>query len=77
VADSMDAVEIRQLTDDEIQEALVDSKDELARLRYRSAYEDLENPVLLRELRRQIARIKTIQRERSADASKSEEHGDG
>jgi large subunit ribosomal protein L29 len=73
----MDAVEIRQLTDDEIQEALVDSKDELARLRYRSAYEDLENPVLLRELRRQIARIKTIQRERSADASKSEEHGDG
>jgi large subunit ribosomal protein L29 len=73
----MEAVEIRQLTDDEIDEALVHSKDELARLRYRSAYEDLENPVLLRELRRQIARIKTIQRERSAQAAKSEEHGDG
>jgi len=63
----MDAVEIRQLTDDEIAEEIEQARDELARLRYRAAYEDLENPVLLKTLRRQIARLKTIQRERSEE----------
>jgi len=67
----MDATEIRQLTDDEIAEEIEQARDELARLRYRSAYEDLENPVLLRTLRRRVARLKTIQRERA------EEQADG
>lgn len=63
----MDATEIRQLTDDEIAEQIVQVRDELARLRYRSSYEDLENPVLLRMLRRRVARLKTIQRERAEE----------
>ena len=61
----MDALEIRELTDNEIAEELARAKDEVARLRYRSAFEELENPVLLRTLRREIARLKTIQGERA------------
>lgn len=60
----MDAMAIRQLTDDEIAEELERAQEELARLKYRGAYEDLENPVLLRALRRQVARLKTIRHER-------------
>ena len=65
---ALDAVEIRDLTDDEIGEELARAKEELARLRYRAAFEDLENPSLLRQLRREVARLKTIQGERAAMA---------
>jgi len=63
----MDAAEIRQLMDDEIAEEVERTRDELARLRYRRSYEDLDNPVLLRILRRRVARLRTIQRERASE----------
>lgn len=64
----MDATEIRELTDEELQEEIERAEEELFRLRFRSAYEELENPSLLRGLRRGLARLKTIQHERSLAA---------
>jgi large subunit ribosomal protein L29 len=61
--------EIRELTDDEIQERVSQIQEELFRLRFRSATQQLENPALVRQLRRDVARLKTIQRERSLAGS--------
>ncbi len=69
----MDAVEIRELTDEELQEQLGQAEEELFRLRFRAAYEELENPALLRTLRRDIARMKTIQHERRLSATGDED----
>lgn len=60
----LDAMEIREFTDEELAEELARAKDEIARLRYRAAFEELENPSLLKTLRREIARLKTVQVER-------------
>jgi large subunit ribosomal protein L29 len=56
--------EIRELTDQEIAERIEQLKEERFRLRFRSATQQLENPILLRTIRRDIARLKTAQRER-------------
>ena len=56
--------EVRELTDDEIQERIEQLQEERFRLRFRSATQQLENPMLLRNLRRDISRLKTVQRER-------------
>ena len=56
--------DIRELTEDEIQERISELKEEQFRLRFRSATMALENPKLLTEIRRDIARMKTILRER-------------
>jgi large subunit ribosomal protein L29 len=58
--------EIRDLTDIEIGEQLAQTKEELFRLRFRGATQELENPALLRQLRRDIARLNTILRERES-----------
>ena len=60
----MKAAEIRDLTDEEIRERISDSQEELFRLRFRSATQQLDNPLLIRQLRRDVARMKTILRER-------------
>jgi large subunit ribosomal protein L29 len=56
--------EIRELTDQEIAERIEQLNEERFRLRFRSATQQLENPILLRTIRRDIARLKTAQRER-------------
>jgi len=60
------ATSIRELSDDEIREELDGAREELARLRYRAAFEELENPSLLRTLRRDIARLITVEAERES-----------
>ena len=62
---SMSTMKIRELTDEELAEEVARARNEVARLRYRAAFEELENPSLLRTLRREIARLKTIQAERA------------
>jgi large subunit ribosomal protein L29 len=57
--------EIRELTDQEIAERIEQLSEERFRLRFRSATQQLENPILLRTIRRDIARLKTAQRERA------------
>jgi large subunit ribosomal protein L29 len=60
----MKGVEVRELTDQEIQERIAELQEERFRLRFRSATQQLENPILLRSIRRDIARLKTEQRAR-------------
>ena len=71
---ALNAADIRELTDDEISEELERARDELARLRYRAAYEDLENPSLLRTLRREVARLRTIAAERAGAGAEDGGH---
>lgn len=56
--------DIRELTDEEIQDRLKELKEERFRLRFRGATMELENPKLINQIRRDIARMKTIIRER-------------
>ena len=65
----MEAKDIRELTNDEIDVELERTRDELFKLKFRAAYEELEDPSLLRELRRDIARMKTIRHERELAAA--------
>ena len=69
----MEAEAIRELTDEEIQEEIRHAEEELFRLRFRKAYQELESPALLKERRRDLARLKTIQRERELSAAESAE----
>jgi large subunit ribosomal protein L29 len=59
------AEEVRELTDAEIGEKIAQTREELFRLRFRSATQQLENPALLKTLRRDLARMQTILTERS------------
>ena len=56
--------DIRELKDGEIQERLAELKEERFRLRFRGATMELENPKLINQIRRDIARMNTILRER-------------
>jgi large subunit ribosomal protein L29 len=60
----MNGPEIRDMTDDEIRDRIEQLQEERFRLRFRSATQQLENPMLLRTIRRDISRLKTVQRER-------------
>ena len=62
--------DIREWDDNEIEIRIGELKDELFRLRFRSATMQLENPSLLRVLRRDVARLKTILRERQLAADR-------
>jgi len=61
----MRAKEIRDLTSDEIQQKERELAEELFRLRLRKSTGQLDNPMRLRHLRRDLARLKTIQHERA------------
>lgn len=60
----MKASELREMTEDELLKKLDDAKDELFKLRFQAATRQLDNPMRLKEVRRDIARIKTVLRER-------------
>jgi large subunit ribosomal protein L29 len=66
------ADEIRDMSDADIEEKIAQNQEELFRLRFRGATQQLENPSLIRKLRREVARMKTIlrQRETSSAATK-------
>jgi large subunit ribosomal protein L29 len=61
----MRAKEIRDLTSEEIRQKERELAEELFRLRLRKSTGQLDNPMRLRNLRRDIARLKTIQHERA------------
>ena len=65
----MRADEIRDLSDADIRTRIGEMEEERFRLKFRSATETLEDPLRLRTIRRDIARLKTIQRERELAAS--------
>ncbi len=68
----MKASEIRDLPVDEIRQRLTDTKEELFNLRFQNATGQLDNYKRLGELKKDIARIKTILRERELQAARSE-----
>ncbi len=63
--------EIRNLTTEEINKKIEESKEELFNLRFQQASGNLEKPSRIKELRRTVARLKTILRER--EMNKEEE----
>ncbi|MEX2178379.1 MAG: 50S ribosomal protein L29 [Gemmatimonadaceae bacterium] len=60
----MRAEEVRELTNDDIKARVAELEEERFRLRFRSATEPLENPLRLRTIRKDIARLKTVLTER-------------
>ncbi|QJQ31938.1 50S ribosomal protein L29 [Sphingomonas lacunae] len=58
--------DLRQKSDDQLAEALGELKREAFNLRFQAATGQLERPARVREVRRTIARIKTLQTQRSA-----------
>ncbi|WP_368901741.1 50S ribosomal protein L29 [Oceanobacillus oncorhynchi] len=65
----MKAKEIRDLTTAEIEKNVKTLKEELFNLRFQLATGQLENTARIREVRKSIARLKTIVRERELSAN--------
>jgi large subunit ribosomal protein L29 len=63
--------DLRTKTDDQLSEQLVDLKREQFNLRFQAATNQLEAPARIRQVRRSIAQIKTLQSERAATAGKA------
>jgi len=60
--------DLRTKTEDQLSEQLHELKREAFNLRFQAATNQLERPARIREVRRDIARIKTLQTERSRSA---------
>ena len=67
---------VLEMTDKELQDKLNELKSELFFLRFKNATNQLTNPLQLKETRRDIARVKTVIRQRElARAKKAEAKG--
>lgn len=63
-----DIADLRTKTDDQLEVELTDLKREQFNLRFQAATGQLEAPARVRQVRRAIAQIKTLQNERAAAA---------
>jgi large subunit ribosomal protein L29 len=61
--------ELRDMSVEDLESKLSELTEERFRLRFRSATESIENPMRFRGIRRDIARIKTILKEKSGAGS--------
>ena len=68
----MKMVEIRKLTTEDLNKKLTENKKELFNLKFASATGTLEKPHRIKELRHEVAKIKTVIRERELNAGKEE-----
>ncbi len=59
--------EIKNMTPDELNEKLTDYIKELRQLKFNHSVQSIENPLRIKVLRRQIARMKTIINEKKED----------
>ncbi|MCC6048150.1 MAG: 50S ribosomal protein L29 [Thermodesulfobacterium sp.] len=68
----MKAKELRELSIPELKERLAKLREELMNLRFQKAIHRLENPMRIRQVRREIARVLTIikEKERSINQNK-------
>ena len=64
----MKAAEIKYLSEKELETKLAELKQELFNLRFQLAVNQLDNPTRIKAVKKDIARIKTIQRERELTA---------
>lgn len=60
----MNPKEVRELSDAELAGKVKTLKEELFNLRFQLATRQLDNPMRIRDVKKDIARVKTIQRER-------------
>jgi large subunit ribosomal protein L29 len=63
--------DLRAKTDDQLADQLTELKREQFNLRFQAATNQLERPARIKEVRREIARIKTLQTERSRSAAQA------
>ncbi|MGI9514712.1 MAG: 50S ribosomal protein L29 [Anderseniella sp.] len=64
----MKASEVKQMTDDQLKDELLKLKKEQFNLRFQKASGQIDNTARVRQVRRDIARIKTAQRSRAVAA---------
>ena len=76
MADRSGPLELRELHDDELESRLREAKEELFNLRLQTATGQLDNNRRLRTVRRDIAKIYTIQRERELGLSVAPTEGE-
>lgn len=67
----MKAKEIREMTQQELNEQLSSIKEELFNLRFQQATGQLENPLRIKEIKKDYARVKTILRQRELEAKEA------
>ncbi|MEX0821865.1 MAG: 50S ribosomal protein L29 [Rhodothermales bacterium] len=65
------AKEIRELGVDEIRSRIDEEEDQLRQLEFQHAIAHIENPMLLRQKRRLVARLKTIQNEKERETAEA------
>ena len=65
--------EIRELSTEEIEQRLRDDDSAMHQLQFQHAIADLEDPMIIRRKRREVARFRTILRERAADSAEMAE----
>jgi large subunit ribosomal protein L29 len=63
----MQASEIREMSEGDIRSRIAELEEERFRLRFRSATETLEDPLRLRGIRKDIARLRTVLRQKAAE----------
>jgi len=63
----MKAEQLRDLTDDELDARIKEAKAELFNLRFQLATGQLDNPKRIKEVKKDIARIQTVRREREIE----------
>jgi large subunit ribosomal protein L29 len=63
--------ELREKSSEQLEFLIREAQEELFRLRFQSATEKLDTPSKLKKLRREIARVKTILRQREMAAAKA------
>ena len=67
----MNVKEIREMSNDELVKEVASLSEELYNLRFQQATGSLENPARMKDIRKTIARIKTVQTERANAAEKN------
>ncbi len=65
--------DFRELKDSELETQLINTRDELFRLRFKHATGQLDNSARLGQVRKDIARIQTVLREREISAAESDD----
>ena len=64
--------ELRELPDDELHARVDAAKEELFNMRFQLATGQLDNPMRIKEIRRELARLLTLLRERELEESEAE-----
>lgn len=69
----MSLIDLRDMTADELAEALAEAREEKFNLRFQLATNQLDNTARIKEVKREIARILTVMNEIDAEADMAEE----